>query len=84
MKLGTYNYSTHEAFDTHGVPLGKFPDDFFRLKQIPSIPLLEELNAWVIKQNENRLPKWKFKFAPDLAAQIQSRITRAHVCRPTM
>jgi hypothetical protein len=33
----------------------------------------------VIKQNENRLPKWKFKFAPDLAAQIQSRITRAHV-----
>jgi Family of unknown function (DUF6011) len=94
MKLGTYNYSTHEAFDMHGVPLGKFPDnqqardamyaarlprDFFRLEQISPIPLLQELNNWVIKQNENRLPKWKFKFDPDLGAQIQSKITRAHV-----
>ena len=25
MKLGTYNYGTHEAFDTHGVSLGTFP-----------------------------------------------------------
>jgi hypothetical protein len=47
-------------------------------QDIPSIPLLAQLNAWVIKQNEKRLPKWKFRLADDLAVQIHSRVTRAY------
>ena len=93
MKLGTYNYGTGETFDTHGVPLGKFsdrrdaekamhdarlPTRFWFPEPIPSIPLLQQLNDWVIKQNEKRLPKWKFKFVSDLAVQVQSKLTRKH------
>jgi hypothetical protein len=92
MKLGTYNYGTYEAFDTHGVPLGQFSDyreaekamwaarlspTFFRPEEVPAIPLLLELIDWAIKQNERRLPKWNFSFAADLAVQIQPRVTRA-------
>jgi hypothetical protein len=94
MRLGTYNYGTHEAFDTHGVSLGKFnnvqqadramvairlPASFWLPETIAAIPLLQQLNDWVTKQNERRLPKWKFRFATDLAAQIQPKITRAHL-----
>jgi hypothetical protein len=56
----------------------RVPSTFWYSELIPSIPLLRELNDWVIKQNENRLPKWKFKFAPDLAVQIQTKVTRQH------
>jgi hypothetical protein len=45
---------------------------------IPALPLLQQLNDWVIKQNEKRLPKWKFRFAPDFAIQIHPRVTRAY------
>jgi hypothetical protein len=51
---------------------------FWVAQDIPAIPLLRELNDWVIKQNEKRLPKWKFRLADDLAVQIHSRLTRAH------
>jgi hypothetical protein len=47
-------------------------------QDIPPIPLLEQLNGWVIEQNEKRLPKWKFRLADDLAVQIHPRLTRAH------
>jgi hypothetical protein len=46
--------------------------------EIPILPLLQQLNDWVIKQNEKRLPKWKFRFAADFAMQIHPRITRAY------
>ena len=93
MKLGTYNYGTHEAFDTHGVSLGTFPSSheakqamyaarlpvmFWFEQKLPPVPLLQQLNDWVIQRNEKRLPKWKFRFASDLAAQIQSKLTRKH------
>jgi hypothetical protein len=96
MKLGNYNYSTHEATDARGVVLGKFttrseaeeamqrarlPRTFWHSETIPPIPLLQQLNDWVIAQNERRLPKWKFRFTADLAAQIQPKITRAHSVR---
>jgi hypothetical protein len=45
---------------------------------ILALPLLQQLNDWVIKRNEKRLPKWKFSFAPDFAMQIRPRITRAY------
>ena len=45
---------------------------------IPPLPLLLQLNDWVIKQNEKRLPKWKFRFAPDFVMQIHPKITRAY------
>jgi hypothetical protein len=93
MRIGSYNYGTSEAFDTHGVPLGRFPDryaaekamcavrlpsSFWDAEEIMLVPLLRDLNDWVIKQNERRLPKWKFRFANNLAVQIQSRLTRTH------
>ena len=45
---------------------------------IPALPPLLQLNDWVIKQNEKRLPKWKFRFAPDFAMQIHPRVTRTY------
>jgi hypothetical protein len=52
--------------------------EFWLPVNIPALPLLQQLNDWVIKQNEKRLPKWKFRFAPDFAMQIHPRITRAN------
>jgi hypothetical protein len=93
MRLGTYNYDTGEAKDPKGFVLGTFrskaeaetaiyaaqlPAKFWFETKLPPIPLLQELNDWVIKQNEKRLPKWKFRFASDLAAQMQPKLTRAH------
>jgi hypothetical protein len=40
--------------------------EIFAEQSVPPVPLLRELNDWVIKQNEKRLPKWKFRFAPRL------------------
>ena len=86
--LGTYNYQTGEARDTHGVLLGQFPSSneaeqamqaarlphaFWDRTAIAPIPLLQQLRDWVIATNERRLPKWKFRFA-----QIHPRLTRAH------
>jgi hypothetical protein len=56
----------------------QLPTEFWRPTEIPPIPLLKDLNDWVIAHNERRLPKWKFKFAADLAVQIQPKVTRAH------
>ena len=93
MKLGSYNYGTREATDTHGVSLGTFasmveaekamgaarlPYSFWGYEQVSPIPLLKDLYAWVIAQNEKRLPKWKFKLTSNLAVQIQPKLTRAH------
>jgi hypothetical protein len=52
--------------------------EFWKPTNIPPLPLLRQLNDWVIKQNEKRLPKWKFSFAPDFAMQIHPRVTRAY------
>jgi hypothetical protein len=54
--------------------------EIFAEQSVPPVPLLRELNDWVIKQNEKRLPKWKFRLADDLAIQIHSRITRPTTC----
>jgi hypothetical protein len=93
MKLGSYDPLTQEAFDARGVSLGIFPDHaaaleameaarlpsaFWHPESIPSIPLLQQLNEWVIRQNEKRLPKWKFRFASDFAVQIQPKVTRRY------
>lgn len=52
--------------------------EFFRPITISALPLLQQLNDWVIKRNEKRLPKWKFRFAADFAIQIYPRISRAN------
>ena len=52
--------------------------EFWRAVPLAPIPMLQQLNTWVIQQNEKRLPKWKFRFAPDLAVQIQPKLTRAY------
>ena len=69
--LGTYNYQTGEARDTHGVLLGQFPSSneaeqamqaarlphaFWDRTAIAPIPLLQQLRDWVIATNERRLP----------------------------
>lgn len=58
--------------------MSKLPHDFWQAVPLTPIPGLQQLGEWVIKQNEKRLPKWKFRFAPDLAAQIQPKLTRAY------
>jgi hypothetical protein len=58
--------------------MSKLPHDFWRAIPLTLVPVLQQLNEWVIEQNEKRLPKWKFRFAPDFAAQIQPKLTRAY------
>jgi hypothetical protein len=58
--------------------MNEFWAQFWTPVDIPALPLLQQLNDWVIKQNEKRLPKWKFRFAADFAMQIHPRITRAY------
>ena len=58
--------------------MSQFPVEFWSRENVPPIPLLQQLNDWAIKQNEKRMPKWKFKFADDLAMQIQPQLTRAN------
>lgn len=58
--------------------MSKLPPDFWRALSLPPVPGLQQLAEWVIRHNEKRLPKWKFRFAPDLAAQIQPKLTRAY------
>jgi Family of unknown function (DUF6011) len=67
-----------ETAKQHATEVVRLPIEFWSKHQVPAVPLLQQLNEWVIKHNERRLPKWKFKFATDLAVQIHSRITRAH------
>jgi hypothetical protein len=50
--------------------MNEFWAQFWTPVDIPALPLLQQLNDWVIKQNEKRLPKWKFLFAADFAMQI--------------
>jgi Family of unknown function (DUF6011) len=93
MRLGHYDYRTNEAFDSHGVLLGRFsdrnearvamyaarlPQSFWSGQSVPPIPLLRQFDTWVIEHNEKRLRKWKFQFAPDLAVQIHPQLTRAY------
>jgi hypothetical protein len=37
------------------------------------IPFLVELRAMILEQSNTRMPKWRVKYAPDLAAVIQPR-----------
>jgi hypothetical protein len=55
-----------------------FSQAFWAAQEIPTIPLLRELADFVLAHNERRLPKWRFKFADDLAVQIQPQPTRKH------
>jgi hypothetical protein len=59
--------------------MSKLSPTFWHQQNVPAIPLLQQLNDWVIQQNEKRLPKWKFRFASDFAIQIQSKLTRKYV-----
>jgi hypothetical protein len=56
----------------------RLPIEFWFATKVPVIPLLQELHDFVIRQNECRLPKWKFKFADDLAIQIHPKLTQKH------
>src|SRR6266536_3253878 len=42
---------------------------------IPPIPRLAQLRDLVLSHSEKRSPKWKFRLAPDLAVQIQAKLT---------
>jgi hypothetical protein len=47
----------------------------FETETIPSIPFLAELREEVLKHSLKRMPKWKFKFAPDIVMQLQPKPT---------
>jgi|SRR5262249_25885070 len=38
----------------------------FEIETIPAIPFLAELREKVLKHSLKRMPKWKFRFAPDI------------------
>jgi hypothetical protein len=47
----------------------------FEVETIPSISLLAELREEVLNHSLNRMPKWKFRLAPDLIMQLQPKPT---------
>jgi hypothetical protein len=42
---------------------------------VPSIPFLAELREEVLKHSLKRMPKWKFRLAPDVIMQLQPKPT---------
>jgi len=47
----------------------------FETASIRSIPFLAELREEVLKHSLKRMPKWKFRFAPDIVVQLQPQPT---------
>ena len=47
----------------------------FETKTIPPITFLAELREEVLKHSLKRMPKWKFRFAPDIVVQLQPKPT---------
>jgi hypothetical protein len=47
----------------------------FETETIPSISFLAELREEVLKHSLKRMPKWKFRFAPDIVVQLQPQPT---------
>jgi Family of unknown function (DUF6011) len=91
--MSHWNPVTGEAFDGWGVKLGKFdtyeaanvamraallPAEFWYPISLPPIALLRELGEFVINKNERRQPKWKFRFGPDIAVQLQPKVTQQY------
>ena len=44
---------------------------------LPPIPFLQSLYDAVLERSEKRMPKWKFRLAPDVVLEIQPKLTRA-------
>jgi hypothetical protein len=47
----------------------------FETEPIPSISFLAELRQEVLKRSLKRMPKWKFRLAPDIVVQLQPKPT---------
>jgi len=47
----------------------------FETESIPAIPFLAELREEVLEHSLKRMPKWKFRFAPDIVVQLQPKPT---------
>src|SRR5215471_16630822 len=47
----------------------------FETESIPPIPFLAALREEVLKHSLKRMPKWKFRFAPDIVVQLQPKPT---------
>ena len=45
----------------------------FETETIPPITFLAELREEVLKHSLKRMPKWKFRFAPDIVVQLQPK-----------
>jgi hypothetical protein len=59
--------------------MSTFPEDFWMPQPIRSVGALRDLRLEVIKHNERRMPKWKFRFYSDLVCQIQPKISERYV-----
>ena len=49
---------------------------FWQTENVASVPLLQELYDLVLQHSEKRMPRWKFRLAPDLIVQVQPEVTR--------
>src|SRR5262249_5251416 len=47
----------------------------YEVKTIPSVAFLAELREEVLNYSLKRMPKWKFRLAPDLIMQLQPKPT---------
>jgi len=53
--------------------MSKLPLGFWAREPVAPIPFLAGLREIVLDRSDRRCPKWRFRFAPDLAIQIQPR-----------
>jgi hypothetical protein len=51
--------------------------EFWAPIHLPEIPFLQTLYDAVLTHSEKRMPKWKFRLAPDVMLEIQPKLTRA-------
>jgi Family of unknown function (DUF6011) len=51
------------------------PNNFWARESLPPIQALADLRTLVLARSEKRMPKWKFRLAPDLVTQIQPKLT---------
>ena len=53
--------------------MSRLSPEFWAREPVAAIPFLAGLREAVLDRSDRRCPKWRFRFAPDLAIQLQPR-----------
>src|SRR5262245_29238068 len=56
----------------------RLPQEFWKLERLSPIKILADLRGFVLERSHSRLPKWRFRLAPDLVIRIQPKPGERH------